>query len=140
MSKPQREPNDPQSNAVFKGFFPARVASFGFAWRGFVEIARSEIHFKIDLLAMLLAVALGLFFQIERMEWLAISLTIGLVLVCEAFNTVFERLVDLVHPERHPDAGRVKDMAAGASLIAMLCSLVVAGFVFGPRISALVQR
>jgi diacylglycerol kinase (ATP) len=140
MSEPLSEPQDPQSGPVRKGFFSARVASFGFAWRGLVEIVRTEIHFKIDLLAMLLVVALGVFFQIERMEWLAVSLTIGLVLVCEAFNTVIERLVDFVHPERHPDAGRVKDMAAGAAFVGALCSLVVAGFVFGPRISALIQR
>jgi diacylglycerol kinase (ATP) len=136
MSEPRSAPQDPLSGPVRKGFFSARVVSVGIAWRGLVQIVRTEIHFKIDLLAMLLVISLGLYFQIERMEWLAVSLTIGLVLVCEAFNTVIERLVDLVHPERHPDAGRVKDMAAGASL----CSLVVAVFVFGPRISALIQR
>jgi diacylglycerol kinase (ATP) len=140
MSEPRSAPQDPQSGPVRKRFFSARVVSVRFAWRSLVQIVRTEIHFKIDLLAMLLVISLGLYFQIERMEWLAVSLTIGLVLVCEAFNTVIERLVDLVHPERHPDAGRVKDMAAGAALVAALCSLVVAGFVFGPRISALIQR
>ncbi|MDA0588447.1 MAG: diacylglycerol kinase family protein [Planctomycetota bacterium] len=140
MSEPRNEPQHSQSEAVHKGFFSARVASLGIACRGLLEIVRTEVHFQIDLLAMLLVVGLGVFFQIERMEWLAVSLTVGLVLVCEAFNTVIERLVDLVHPERHPDAGRVKDMAAGAALVAALCSLVVAGFVFGPRISTLIQR
>lgn len=140
MSEPRNEPQHPQSEVVHKRFFSARIASLGFACRGLLEIVRTEVHFQIDLLAMLLVVGLGVFFQIERMEWLAISLTIGLVLVCEAFNTVIERLVDLVHPERHPDAGRVKDMAAGAALVSAICSLVVAGFVFGPRISTLIQR
>ena len=75
--------------------------------------------------------------RIEAGEWLAVSLVIALVLVTEAMNTAVERFVDLVHPARHPDAGRVKDLAAGASLIAVLCSLVVAAIVFGPRLVAL---
>lgn len=139
MSETQDNLRETQADSVRSGFFAARLASIGFAWRGLVAIARTETHFQIDLLAVAIVVAFGVFFQIERTEWLAVSLAIGLVLSCEALNTVVERLVDLVHPARHPDAGRVKDMAAGAVLVAALCSLVVAAFVFGPRILALAQ-
>lgn len=134
-----QETSKSNTDSARAGFLAARVASVRFAWLGLVEIARTETHFRIDLLAMCLVVALGVFFEIERTEWLAVSLSIGLVLTCEALNTVVERLVDLVHPERHPDAGRVKDMAAGAALVAVLCSLAVAAFVFGPRIFAWIR-
>lgn len=130
----------PDAEPRRRNFLAKRVASVGYAWRGLVELARSETHFQIDLLAMIAVVALGIGFRIEPVEWLAVSLAIGLVLACEAINTALERFGDLVHPERHPDAGRVKDMAAGAVLTAVVSSVAVGVIVFGPRVAALFGR
>lgn len=131
--------SEPDTNAdsPSKGFFATRVASVGFALKGLVGLTRTETHFQIALLAAAVTVGAGFWLRIEAGEWLAVSLVIALVLVTEAMNTAVERFVDLVHPARHPDAGRVKDLAAGASLIAVFCSLVVAAIVFGPRLVAL---
>ena len=43
-----------------------------------------------------------------------------------------EALVDLVHPGRHPAAGRVKDVAAAAVLVAAVASAGVGLAVLGP--------
>jgi hypothetical protein len=56
-----------------------------------------------------------------------------LVWAAETFNTALEKLVDLVSPEYHPLAGKVKDIAAGAVLIVSLMSVVVGGIIFGSR-------
>lgn len=131
--------SEPDTNAdsAPKGFFAARVASVGFALKGLFGLTKTETHFQIALLAAAVTFGVGFWLRIEPGEWLAVSLVIGLVLVTEAMNTAIERFVDLVHPACHPDAGRVKDLAAGASLLAVLCSLVVASIVFGPRLVAL---
>ena len=131
--------SEPATNADSspKGFFAARVASVGFALKGLVGLTKTETHFQVALLGAVVTVGVCFWFRIEPGEWLAVSLVIGLVLITEAINTAIERFVDLVHPARHPDAGRVKDLAAGASLIAVLCSLAVAAIVFGPRLVAL---
>ncbi|MBQ4525574.1 MAG: diacylglycerol kinase family protein, partial [Bacteroidaceae bacterium] len=43
-----------------------------------------------------------------------------------------ERLVDLVSPERHPVAGDVKDVAAGAVLICAIAAAIIGCIIFLP--------
>ena len=41
-------------------------------------------------------------------------------------------MIDLIHPERHPLAGRVKDMAAGAVLITAIMAVIIGLIIFLP--------
>ena len=59
-----------------------------------------------------------------------------MVLSLEAMNTAIEYLTDLVSPGIHPLAGKAKDVAAAAVLIAAIGAIVVAGIIFLPRIFA----
>jgi diacylglycerol kinase (ATP) len=59
-----------------------------------------------------------------------ILLAIALVLVSEIFNTAIERLVDIVSPEHHPKAGIIKDIAAGAVLVASIVAVLIGVFIF----------
>lgn len=63
--------------------------------------------------------------DLSAMELLVLFLTVALVLITEMINTALEKLVDLVSPGYHPLAKIVKDVAAGAVLLAALTSLVV---------------
>jgi undecaprenol kinase len=58
--------------------------------------------------------------------WGVILLTIALVLATELFNAAVEALTDHLHPERHPEIRTIKDMAAGAVLVASLAAVAVA--------------
>lgn len=80
-------------------------------------------------------VAAGFGFGITRGEWTAIVICIGLVIAAELFNSAIERLVDLVSPQRHPVAGQVKDIAAGAVLVCALAAIVVGLIVFIPYLT-----
>ena len=62
------------------------------------------------------------------------GLTMAMILALEASNTAVEAVVDLVSPEYHPLAKRAKDAAAGAMVFAVLGSLWVAIWIFGPRL------
>ena len=53
----------------------------------------------------------------------------------ELFNTAIERLVDLVSPQRHPLAGQVKDIAAGAVLVCALAAIAVGLIIFVPYLT-----
>jgi diacylglycerol kinase (ATP) len=57
-----------------------------------------------------------------------------MVLAVEVLNTAIERLVDIVSPEHNAAAGRVKDIAAGATLVAAICAAVVGILIFGPHL------
>lgn len=111
-----------------------RVASLRHALRGMADLFRSQPNARIHLVATVLVTAAGFYFQVSRTEWLALSLCIVLVMGLEAANTALEYLTDLVSPEYHPLAGKAKDAAAAAVLLAALGALVVGGLVFLPKI------
>lgn len=94
---------------------------------------KSEPNNRIHIGLALLALAGGWIFHIETSEWLALILSIGLVLSAEAFNASLERLGDLVHKKHHPGIKAIKDISAGAVLITALVALAVALVIFVPR-------
>src|SRR5690606_10503392 len=61
-----------------------------------------------------------------------LALTAALVLALEAMNSALERVVDLVTTARHPQAGRAKELASGAVLVAAAGSLAVAALLLLP--------
>lgn len=111
-----------------------RTYSFGYAFKGIAYALKSEHNIWIHCVLAIVAIALGFFLEIKRLEWLFIILSIGLVFIAELFNTAIEALVDLVSPEHNPKAGRVKDIAAGAVLFAAITAALIGLFVFGPKI------
>lgn len=82
----------------------------------------------------LLALYLGYILKISHIEWVLIVLAIGLVIVAEAFNTAIEVDIDLTSPEYHPYARDTKDIAAGAVLLMVMIAVVIALFIFVPKI------
>ena len=96
-----------------------------------------EYNARVHALATVIAVSAGFFLGIERIEWVALVLTIAAVWSLEAVNTAIEALCDLVSPEQHPLVEKAKDVAAGAVLVAAIAALIVAGLIFIPRVIAL---
>ena len=114
--------------------------SFGHAFRGIGILLRTQANARIHATATVLVVAAGFWFGISRGEWCAVVAAIGLVWSAEGVNTAVETVVDLVSPERHPLAGRAKDVAAGAVLCAAITALVLGSLIFGPRLWALAAK
>jgi len=110
------------------------LKSFGYALAGIGYTIKTQANFKIHLGAVVAVLLAGWYFELALNEWLVIILAIGLVLVAELLNTAIELLVDLVCPEFNEQAGRVKDIAAGAVLVAALISVCLAGVVFIPKL------
>ena len=98
----------------------------------------TQLHARFHLAATGLVVACAVGFGVSRTEALALALALALVWTAEALNTALELLVDLVHPAWDARAGRVKDVAAGAVLLASLGALAVGVFVFGPHLARVV--
>ena len=102
--------------------------SFTFAFKG-VKISLMQRNFKIMITTAILAVFLGFLFHITVAEWCILVICIGLVLALEIINTSIEAFVDLVQPEFHPVAGKIKDLAAAAvlifSVVAFACGVLI---------------
>lgn len=111
----------------------AFLQSFAHAARGLAAGARGR-NFRVMLGAGIAALVLGLALGLTPAAWTALALAAGLVLAVELVNTAGENLVDLLHPQPDPRAGRVKDLLAGASLVAAAAAAAVGALVFLPRL------
>ncbi len=112
----------------------SRVASFGYAFGGIATLVRTQPHAQIHLLATVSVGAAAYGFGVSHLELALLVLAVGTVWTAEAANTSIEFLVDLVHPEWHEVAGKVKDLAAGAVLFAAAAAAGVGVLVFLPYV------
>lgn len=111
-----------------------RIKSFKFAIKGILLLFQSEPNAKIHLGVTCIVISAGFFFSINITEWCLIILAIAMVLCAEGMNTAIEYLTDLVSPNFHNLAGKTKDVAAGAVLIAAVGSATIGGLIFFPKI------
>ena len=112
------------------------LTSFKYAFSGVWHVLRTQRNARIHLSLALVAIVLGLWLGLSRIEWAIIVLTIGLVLAAESFNTVAEAAVDLATAEYHPLAKIAKDVAAGAVLLMAITAVVVGLLILGPPLWA----
>ena len=115
--------------------YKKQLRSFRYAWQGIRQCVGREQNLSFHLIVTVLVIGAGFAFGITPGEWTAICLCIGLVVSAELFNTAIERLVDLVSPQRHPLAGQVKDIAAGAVLVCALAAIAVGLIIFVPYLT-----
>ncbi|MFT5601578.1 MAG: diacylglycerol kinase [Flavobacteriales bacterium] len=112
-----------------------RLKSFGHAFNGLKTAFKGEHNLRIHLVAAILVVILGLYFKIEIVEWLILTLTIGFVIAMELLNSSIENLADYACKEQHPMIKKVKDIAAGAVLVSAISALIVGLLVFIPKLT-----
>ncbi len=119
----------------FAKFLAARLRSFGFALEGLAYAIKHEGNARVHLLATALVLALGFGFGVSRLEWAALAAAIGMVWAAELLNTALEILCDFVSPDKAEAIKRVKDVAAGAVLVAALAAATIGALVFWPHLS-----
>lgn len=124
--------------AAFRISIRKSLRSFTYAFNGLREVTRNENNFRFHLLAAALTLSLAFHFPITTTEWLFIILFIGLVTMAEVFNTALEKLVDWQSPEHNPRAGQIKDMAAGAVMLASVTALAGGMIIFYKYFVALI--
>lgn len=114
------------------------IKSFGYAWQGISSVFSSEANMKIHGAATIAVIGMGILLQISSIEWIAVVFCIGLVFCAEMFNTAIELMVDKISPQKNPTAGKIKDIAAGAVLIAAAISAVIGIVIFLPKLINLI--
>jgi len=110
------------------------LRSFAYAWAGIRSCSSSEANFKIHILFALAAIILGFLLNISPNEWIAIIICIAFVLAMEMINTAIEKLCDVVQQDIHPGIKKVKDITAGAVLVAAIGSFFIGTVIFLPKI------
>jgi len=116
-----------------------RIESFKYAFRGIAMVLKSEKNMLIHVIISILVLICGILFQISTTEWMICLLCFGLVFSTEMMNTAIETLVDLVSPNHHKLAGKAKDIAAGAVLVAAIFAAITGLIIFIPKGLALLN-
>ncbi|BCV25634.1 diacylglycerol kinase [Gelria sp. Kuro-4] len=111
--------------------------SLRYAWAGLAWTWRTQGNLRRHTLAAAAALAVAAWLKVPPGQQALVVLTIALVVVSELINTAVEATVDLCRRSYHPLAGRAKDVAAAAVLVAALAAVVVGLIVFGPPLMRL---
>lgn len=114
----------------------AFLNSFRFAFNG-LKIALQQRNMKIHVVAAFAAILMAYFFQISNLEWAFIFVCIGTVWSAEIFNTAIEKIADFIQPKQDKKIKEIKDLAAAAVLTLAIISVIVACFIFIPKIITL---
>jgi len=114
------------------------AASFRYAFAGLRYLLWTQRNAKIHTAIGLAAIVLGLLLNLDRYEWLTLTLTIAIVLAAEGVNTALEAVVDLASPNYHPLAKIAKDVGAGTVLLTAFAAVIVGLLLFLPRLLPLV--
>ncbi len=114
--------------------FRKRIKSFKYAFKGILLLLKTQHNAWIHLTITAIVIIAGVLFELTTNEWTIIVLCIGFVLSAEAVNTAIEYLTDLVSPEWDEKAGKIKDLAAGAVLIAAIAAATSGILIFGSKI------
>ncbi len=110
--------------------------SFGHAARGLRRLIATEQNARVHFFLACIAGILAIWLDVTQVEAALLFFSIVLVFAIEIINTAVEKLLDVVHPERHDQIAYVKDALAGSVLIAAVIALVVAWLVFVPHLLA----
>ena len=89
-----------------------------------------RVHLGACVLVVLLAAWLG----VGREEWACLLLAMGMVTAAEAVNTAIEGLCDFIEEGHNLRIGIIKDIAAGAVLLAAVFAAAVGIVVFLPPV------
>lgn len=106
--------------------------SFRYALSGLRDVAMHEQSFRFQLFCGTVIVIAMMFLDLPAWENVLLILLIASILVLEVINSIFERITDALKPRLSPVVKEVKDMMAGAVLIASVASAIIAVMLFFP--------
>ncbi|AXY76226.1 diacylglycerol kinase family protein [Paraflavitalea soli] len=111
-----------------------RLKSFQYAWQGIVRFLRGDHNAWVHAVATVVVIILASVVPLTKTELLALVFAVGFVWVAEMFNTCIERTMDFISTEKRPEIGLIKDVAAGAVLVAAITAAIIGGIVFIPKL------
>ncbi len=117
--------------------FGDRIRSFKFAIEGILSFFKTEHNAWIHCVAATVVIIAGFVLKVTVNEWCWLIIAIAMVLITEMINTALEVLCDLVSPGINPAIKKIKDISAGAVLMASIAAVAIGLIVFFPRIIVL---
>jgi len=124
-----------QNHSRIGKYLAKQIRSFGYAFKGLKLMSRDH-NVWIHVPAAIVVILLAWYFEVNKQEWLWLILAIAVMWITETFNTAIEKLTDLVSPQHHPLAGKVKDLSAAAVLLSLFFAATVGLIIFLPYLAS----
>ena len=116
------------------------LKSFKYAFSGISYVLKTSRNFKIQLIFAVTSLMIGFLLQISLSNYVILIATIMSVLILEILNTSIESIVDLVVKKEFSSLAKIsKDTSAGAVLLASISSVIIAIYIFVPKIKFLFE-
>ena len=116
------------------------LKSFKYAFSGISYVLITSRNFKIQLIFAVTILMIGFLLQISQSNYVILIATIMSVLILEILNTSIESIVDLVVKKEFSSLAKIsKDTSAGAVLLASINSVIIAVYIFVPKIKFLFE-
>ncbi len=114
----------------FDGF----MGSAKLAIKGIVYLFLYHRNMRIIFMLGIVALLLGIHFQLKGIELVALCITVTLVLIAEIFNTAIEMMMDIFTDKYHTLVKLVKDISAAVVVLASLNAVAVGYILFVRKI------
>jgi len=111
----------------------SRIKSFSHAIAGIRQFVWQEHNARIHLVATIAVILAAWLLKVTTIEAAILAVVTGLVWVAEILNTCVEKLANLITRERHPEIKIIKDLAAGAVLVAAAIAVITGLLIFIPK-------
>lgn len=98
-----------------------------------LKLASKEQTFRIFCIIAVIVVFLMFFFNVSLYERLILVLIMTFVMVFELINSRIERILDIFQPNHDSRVKFIKDISAGAVLLACVGALVIGILIFWPH-------
>ena len=116
------------------------LISFKYAFNGISYVLKTSRNFKIQLIFAVTSLMIGFLLQISKSNYVILIATIMSVLILEILNTSIESIIDLVVKKEFSSLAKIsKDASAGAVLLASINSVIIAVYIFVPKIKLLFE-
>lgn len=111
------------------------IDSFNYAISGILAALKLEKSLRIHYIAAITVMIASTLFNLSRIEFMILLFAVVLVVVLEMVNTAIEKTIDMITKEYHPLARVIKDISAGAVLIATFNAVIVGYLLFYDRLN-----
>lgn len=108
--------------------------SFNYAIEGIIYAVRTQRNMRIHMISALLVLTACFFYDLSKMEILAISITVSMVIMAELINTAIEFAVDATTNYYHPLVKIAKNVAAGGVLVTAVNAILVGYIIFWDKL------
>lgn len=111
------------------------VDSFNYAINGIIHSVRTQRNMRIHFATALAVLTACFIYDISKVEFMILAVTITMVIAAELTNTAIESAIDLTTNYYHPLAKIAKNSAAGAVLVTAINAILVGYIIFWDKLT-----